>query len=358
MTIYNFSGENIKMTSKTLSYIIIGLCALSIIIGIINTTVSSNSNKADNQSISSKQGRKGFRNIFFTGDKIALISLEGEITSGDSNNGFLGNPNSAESVRKALTRALEDESVKGILLRVDSPGGTVAMSQEIYSTILRIRKKKPVVVSMIDVAASGAYYISSAADRIYADPGTLVGSIGVIMSAMNAQELLNKKLGVKAQIIKSGKYKDIGSPYRPLTQDETVLLQNIVNTSYKQFLNAITEGRIKRKDTYTIVKSNLSVEDLKKYADGRVFTGDQAKALGFVDQLGGLYEAHIAINKMSQTKFNLPNKELPLVPYNVPSGVSELVFGASQSLLPGGKNIEVSMPLSTKYRHQPLFVWE
>lgn len=340
--------------NKILASVIIGLCALSIIVGIFNTAISSKNpkqyrNKAEESSSS-------FRNIFYGGDKIALVSLQGPITSEESSD-FFKKANSATSVKKALIRAYEDNSVKGILLKINSPGGTVGMSQEIYSTLMRVRNKKPVVVSMSDVTASGGYYIACAADRIFANPGTLTGSIGVIMNSFNAQELMNEKLGIKSNIIKSGKFKDIASPYRPMTQDERQLLQNIISSTHEQFVNAIIDGRVKRKDNYKVKKVNLTVEQLKKYSDGRIFTGKSAKQMGFVDHIGGTYEAQKAINKMIKTKYNTLF-DLPLVPYNVPSGLGELLYGVSESIMPNKDIVSSRIPLSAKYPHQPLFAWE
>lgn len=339
------------MKNKTAAAIIIGLCVLSVIVGFINSLA-----------LAGKVGRhennvNGFHGFFASGNKLALITLEGPIAS-DTSEGLLGETRSAESVRKSLKDAINDNTVKGVVLKIDSPGGTVGMSQEIYSTVLRLRKKKPVVVSMGDLAASGGYYISSAADRIFAEPGTLTCSIGVIMETLDAQQLLNQKLGIKANVIKSGKFKDIASPYRPMTPDERTLLQNLINTTYQQFLNAIIAGRIYRNDKYDVKASSLTVATLKQYADGRVMTGQQAQKLGFVDQLGGTYEAQRAAGKMAKLKFNLPTDKLPLVTYNRPAGLGELLFGAANSLFNKKDAASLIMPMSMKYSHQPLFIWE
>jgi protease-4 len=209
------------------------------------------------------------------------------------------------------------------------------------------------------LAASGGYYISSAADRIYAEPGSLVGSIGVIMNTINAQNLLNNKLGIQSNVVKSGKFKDLGSPYRPMTTEERQLLQNLINSTYKQFLEAITAGRIDRKDNYKVKKTDLTKETLRKYADGRVFTGEMAKKLGFIDNVGGLYEAQKAVQSMAKSKFKLPSADLPVVNYNKPSGLGELFLGVSESIMPKKDTMMIqSIPFSVKYPHQPLFVWE
>ena len=339
------------MNVRKTSVIIIALCALSIFIGLISAVISS-SKKADYN----ESNKSSFNSIFPDQNKIALISLEGPITS-ESSGGLIGEMYSAESVYNALKRAQKDSSVKGIILKINSPGGTVAMSQEIYNEILRLRAKKPVVVSMRDVAASGGYYIASAADRIWADPGTLTGSIGVIFSTFDAGELLNQKLGIKTNVIKSGKFKDIGSPYRSMTRDEKSLLQNVINSTYEQFVSAIVDGRVKRQDNYSIEKGYLTVQNLRKYADGRIFTGAQAKKLGFIDQLGGLYEAENGIRHMITDKFHIKSKNITVVSYNRPSGLGELLFNASASLF-NHNAFGISTPISAKYPRQPLFVWE
>lgn len=340
------------MKTKIISIAIIALCFLSIIVGIVSTTVKTvEASKTAEQSSSDI-----FKNLSKEGDKIALISLQGAISS-DMSSSLIGEPDSAEGALKALERASDDRSVKGVLFRINSPGGTVAMSQEIYAAILRIREKKPVVVSMADVAASGGYYIASAADRIYAEPGTLTGSIGVIMGTLNVQELMTQKLGVKSITIKSGKFKDTGSMYRTMTGEEHSLLQNLVNSAYQQFLSAIIDGRIKRKDDYNIEKASLTLENLKKYADGRVLTGDQAKKLGFIDKLGGLYEAKADIRKMAKKKFPAISADIPVTSYNKPTGFSEMFFGSVESIMPR-KNLESYMPLSLSCPRQPLFMWE
>jgi protease IV len=169
-------------------------------------------------------------------------------------------------------------NVKALLLRIDSPGGAVAPSQEIYEAILRARQQKPVHASLGSVAASGGYYIASAAAKIYANPGTLTGSIGVAMHMRNVQELL-AKIGVNNSIIKSGQFKDVGSPYRKMTPQESKYLQGVSDEIYDQFLDAVAQGR------------RLKREEAEKLADGKIYTGKRAKELGLVDALGGLQTA-------------------------------------------------------------------
>ena len=170
----------------------------------------------------------------------------------------------------------QDKRIRGIVLRIDSPGGSVGPSQEIYDEVLKTRESgKTIYASMGAMAASGGYYIASAAEKIFANPGTLTGSIGVIMAFTNAKGLM-EKIGLQPKIIKAGKYKDIGSPARDMTKKERNLLQSVVDDVHQQFIEAIASER------------GISIEEVTTIADGRIFTGRQAHALNLVDELGGL----------------------------------------------------------------------
>ena len=170
----------------------------------------------------------------------------------------------------------QDKRIRGIVLRIDSPGGSVGPSQEIYDEVLKTRESgKTIYASMGAMAASGGYYIASAAEKIFANPGTLTGSIGVIMAFTNAKGLM-EKIGLQPKIIKAGKYKDIGSPARDMTKKERNLLQSVVDDVHQQFIEAIASGR------------GISIEEVTTIADGRIFTGHKAHALNLVDELGGL----------------------------------------------------------------------
>jgi len=178
-----------------------------------------------------------------------------------------------------LARLERASRVRAVVVRLDSPGGGVAASQEMYEAIRKLREDgKPVVASLAGVAASGALYVACAADSIVSNPGTLTGSIGVIMSFPNTEELF-RKVGVRLEVVKTGKFKDVGSIWRPMTEEERRLLQDVLTNVYDQFIEAIVEGR------------SLNREDILPYADGRVFTGDQALEYGFVDRLGDLDDA-------------------------------------------------------------------
>lgn len=179
---------------------------------------------------------------------------------------------------QSMAMVEKDQSIKALVVVVDSPGGAVGASQEIYRSIERLREKKPVVVSMGNVAASGGYYISAPANVIYANPGTITGSIGVIIQQIDLSDIMNK-IGIKVNTVKSGENKDILYPNKSLTPQQREILQETVMDVYDQFLDAIVKYR------------KIDKEKLKKYADGRVFSGRQAKEIGLVDKLGNLQDA-------------------------------------------------------------------
>ena len=182
----------------------------------------------------------------------------------------------SRDIVQQLSDYRHNPQVRGVILRIDSPGGAVAPAQEIYSEILRLRaNNKTVYASMGTVAASGGYYIACAADYVLANPGTLTGSISAVMALNNIEEL-TKKVGVKPNIIKSGKFKDLGSPLRAMTPEEQILLQNVVNDVHEQFVDAIAKGR------------GLPLSEVRRVADGRIMTGQQALKLNLIDEVGGL----------------------------------------------------------------------
>ena len=188
-----------------------------------------------------------------------------------------------------LLKSVEDNpNVKAVILRVNSPGGTVAATQEVYNTVKRLRAKgKIVTVSMGDIAASGAYYISCAADYIVANPGTLTGSIGVIMAGIDLSDLF-KKFGISYNVIKSGKNKDLIAPYRKMTKEEYSLLEEVVMDTYSQFFGAVAEGR------------KIEPDNLRELADGRIFSGRQALKFKLVDELGDFEKTVTVTAKLSK----------------------------------------------------------
>lgn len=195
--------------------------------------------------------------------KVALMKIEGLLVN-------------TEHLVDELNDYADDSSIRAIIIRIDSPGGGVVASQEVYNAVKNARKEgKKIVVSMGSVAASGGYYIAAAADRIMANPGTLTGSIGVKMEFADVERLL-EKIGVRGMVVKSGEYKDIGSPYRGMTPKERTLLQAVIDDVHSQFIDAVATGR------------NLPTTDVRMIADGRIFTGRQALDLKLVDELGDL----------------------------------------------------------------------
>jgi protease-4 len=199
-------------------------------------------------------------------DKIALVKLEGLLVT-------------SEHAVEELNAYAEDSSIKAIVLRIDSPGGGVVVSQEIFNAVKNARKEgKRVVVSMGTVAASGGYYVAAAADKIVANPGTLTGSIGVKMEFANIEKLL-EKIGVRGVVVKAGEYKDVGSPFRDMSDPEKKILQDVIDDVHSQFIKAVAEGR------------NMQEADVRAIADGRIFTGRQALDLKLVDQLGDLTDS-------------------------------------------------------------------
>jgi protease-4 len=210
------------------------------------------------------------------GERIALVRVEGPILD-------------SKDVIDELKGHVKDPSIKAIVLRIDSPGGAVAPSQEIYEEVRKAVAKKKIVVSMGSVAASGGYYIAAPATRIVANPGTLTGSIGVIMEIPNVEGLMNK-IGVKTEVIKSGRHKDIASVFRGIKKEEREILQGVLDNVHEQFIKAVAEGR------------KMLIEDVKNIADGRVFTGEQALKAGLIDEIGNLEDAIKAAAKLTGIK--------------------------------------------------------
>ena len=227
----------------------------------------------------------------FGGDRVGVVKIEGTIVE-------------SESVIDKIIKFRKSKRVKAIILRINSQGGAVAPSQEIYQEVKKTCKEKKVVVSVESIAASGGYYIACVADKIIANPGTLIGSIGVILHIENIEELL-QKIGLKMKVIKSGKYKDIGSMTRTMTKEEKTLLQQFSDDIYYQFVNAVVEGR------------DMKREEVLKLADGRIFTGAQAIKLGLIDELGNLQDAIAIAGEMvgieGEPKVIYPKKERPSV---------------------------------------------
>ncbi|HEY9826273.1 MAG TPA: signal peptide peptidase SppA [Stenomitos sp.] len=274
---------------------------------------------------------------------IALIDVYGGISDTASSSPFGGSSGaSTNGLLDAIQKARQDK-VKAILLRINSPGGTAAAAQSVYHELMRVRKETNVkiVASLGDVAASGGYYIASAAHHIVANPATLTGSIGVIVRTQNVATLLDK-LGVQSNSIQSGPFKDILSPFRSSTPDERKIIQGIVTDSYEQFLASIVAGR------------NISLPELRKLADGRIFTGAQAKAVNLVDSLGNYRDA------VQTTAQLIHVKGEPSLRNYTSRGLSGSLLGrllpfSGNSVFPPGNNV---LPISIASDKVPLALME
>ncbi|WP_455378468.1 signal peptide peptidase SppA [Petrachloros mirabilis] len=212
--------------------------------------------------------------------KVLLLDLSGVISSQDRD-GLIPGPNILAAFKEDLTKAAKDDRVKAVVLRINSPGGTVNASDILYHELktFKASRKIPLIVSMMDVAASGGYYTAMAADAIFVHPSTVTGSIGVIMLTVNAGGLL-EKVGMEANAITSGPRKDMGSPFRTMTADEKAIFQGVIDSFYLRFLHVVEEGR-----------PRLSADQIKRLADGRIYSGEQAKEAGLVDEIGYLEDA-------------------------------------------------------------------
>lgn len=223
--------------------------------------------------------------------KVIVVPVEGVIASGGDAVSGQNSTATPEGFEDALEQAADDPDASAVVLEVNSPGGGVTASDEMYRTILEFKEKSdmPVVVSMGDVAASGGYYISAAADEIVANETTLTGSLGVIISLNNFTELADK-YGYKQEVIKSGEFKDIGSSFRDLKPEEREIFQSVIDESYAEFVDVISKGR------------DIPEDEVRKVADGRIYSGKQAKELDLVDEFGDLDRAAQLAAQRANTK--------------------------------------------------------
>jgi protease-4 len=274
-------------------------------------------------------------------NKIAVIDVEGVIMNARSS-GLLGSGENPVSLfREKLDAAAADKRVKAVVLRINSPGGAVTASDIMFQDLVHFRHKtgKPVVACMMDVAASGAYYLAMGCDRVYAHPTTVTGSIGVIMSLYNASGLF-AKLGVSSKPIKSGPNKDIGNPGRPMTKEEEAILQGMVNSFYGQFVKVVAEGR------------KLPEDRVRVLADGRVYTGLDAVKLGLVDEVGYLEDAICTAKKMACIK------DAKVVAYDRCQGYRGSIYAGLPNI-PSQINIKLDVPgLSNGTGAAFMYLWE
>jgi protease-4 len=259
------------------------------------------------------------------GDRVGVVEIIGAISD-------------SKKAVKELEAFREASHIKAVVVRVDSPGGAVGPSQEIYDAVRRLREKKKVVASMGSTAASGGFYIAAAADKVYANPGTLTGSIGVIFQLPNLQGLM-KWAGVEMNTVTAGKMKDVGSMFRTMTDDERQYLTRMLADVHEQFISAVAQGR------------GLKVEEVRPYADGRVFTGRQAKEWKLVDELGGLRDAVTEAGKLGgisgEPKTEYPKQEKKLLRELLGEEAETMFHGAAKALSPlNGPTLEYRLPLA------------
>ncbi|MGM0441778.1 MAG: signal peptide peptidase SppA [Elusimicrobiota bacterium] len=226
----------------------------------------------------------------FKGDAIGIVEIYGPITADSNSSGLSGIPSGLNRILKNLKNYRENGKVKGVLIRLNSPGGTVGAVQEITREIKRIREKgKPVVITIKDMGASGGYYIAAACDKIVVNPGTLVGSIGVIFMSSDMSGLLDKA-GINFQTVKSGPYKDVSSFHRPFEDEERKFLERVIDDTYSQFVKVVSEGR------------DMNQEKVKELAKGQIYSGTYAKKVNLVDQLGDEVTARETLKKLAEVK--------------------------------------------------------
>jgi protease-4 len=267
--------------------------------------------------------RSDGRTTLVAGDRVGVVEVTGPITD-------------SKKILKELDDFREQDNVKSVVVRIDSPGGSVGASQEIYDAIKQTRKTKKVVASMGSLAASGGFYIACAAEKVFANPGTLTGSIGVIFEIPNVQGVL-KWAGIQMQTLKAGKMKDAGSPFRELTPDEQAYFQGVLSDVHKQFIDAVAEGR------------GLSADEVKPYADGRVFTGRQAKEWKLIDSLGGFDAAVREAAKLAgisgKPKLEYPRQERKFLRELLTDGAASFFQGAAKALHEVGGGLQYRLPV-------------
>ncbi|HLJ96116.1 MAG TPA: signal peptide peptidase SppA [Gemmataceae bacterium] len=274
-------------------------------------------------------------------NKIALIDVEGVILNARTGSLFGSGENPMSLFRERLDAAAEDRHVKAVVLRINSPGGAVTASDIMYQEVINFRRDtgKPVIACMMDVAASGAYYIAMGCDKVYAHPTTVTGSIGVIMSLYNASGLF-AKIGVASDPIKSGPNKDIGNPGRPMTDEERAILQGMVNSFYDQFVHVVAQGRRMPEDQVRIL------------ADGRVYTGLDAKKAGLVDEVGYLEDAVRDAMQMAGIH------DASIIAYDRGEGYRGSIY-AGMPKIPSEINVKLDLPgLSSSGGAAFMYLWE
>lgn len=337
-----------RINQRWFVWIILTLCVLAIPVGVLTQNMPQGDTAAKDKGDDGSGSSSFSSSMTRFKDHIEVVKLTGMIMD-KADSGFLSSQSgSASSCLKQLRKIAKNNKVKGVLLRVNSPGGTVPTSQEIYEAIKDLKEKdKVVVVSMGDMAASGGYYVSCVADRIVANPGTLTGSIGVIMNLMNFKALADK-VGVEPEVVKSGLYKDIASPYHKMTAEERKILMDLIMDSYEQFTGVIAEGR------------KLPIEEVKRIADGRIYSGRQALKLKLVDELGTYTDAVASLQKLCKERFKL-DKDLPVSEDSSDNFLMSLLESSAasgaESKIESKLESYVPVELSPSLTKQPLWLY-
>lgn len=262
---------------------------------------------------------KGHAKITPAKDCVAVIRIDGAIYGGPQEDSVFAAATGAasEQIMYELEQARKDSRVKAVLLRINSPGGSTGATQEIAEEMDKIKSAgKPIIISMGDMCASAGYWLASKGDYVFANPATLTGSIGVYIDYTNMEELMDK-LGIKNQKIKSGAHKDILSMYRPMTDEETAMIQKMVDDIYMQFIKTVSDGR------------HIELEKVRSFADGRILTGQQAMDIGLVDAMGNYYDA---LN-YAAGRAGIEGENIPVKKYSAGKSLRNIFNGEAESIL-------------------------
>ncbi|MCD8878888.1 signal peptide peptidase SppA [Staphylococcus kloosii] len=315
--------------------VILGGITVSSISAIVSSFIS-NSSSSSGDPFTEKTEQQGS-----SSKRIAHLTLNGEISDESDGGLFGGSGYDHDAFMKQLDNVKKDKSVKGVLLTINSPGGGTYPSDEIYNKIKQIKKKgKKVYVHMESLAASGGYYVSAPADKIYAGPQSMVGSIGVIMSNVDYSGL-QKKLGVKENVIKSGAHKDILSSSRPMTSDEKNILQSMLKDSFDRFVNIVKDGR------------HMSEKKVRKLADGRVYSAQQAKENGLIDNIGYQNEAISALKK------DIHAKNAEVFEYSDSGNIFSTIFSAKSTVKQFRSDIkDIKSVITNDSKTKPMYLYE
>ena len=306
------------MKKKMVLIVFIALYAVSI--GTAIVILATGNKEQESKKPSSMNSLTSLTGMSKGGDTIGVIRIDEPISFAAQNqNVFSKQQRGASFWLEQMQYAVTNDNIKAVIIRVNSPGGTVGASQELHAAVQRIKDAgKPVITSIADLSASGGYYATVGSDRMFANPGSLVGSIGVILGGIEFSDLL-VKVGIKYQAITSGKNKDMLSPYTKMSEEQRIFLQTMVNNTYDQFLTAVATGRNKSKDV------------IRPLADGSVFTGEQAVQNGLIDELGDFHR----VVAYTREKYNLPKANLEAItPHSAAFSITDLISVMAPNAVP------------------------